>query len=205
MGWRKASLLEKGMVLLNREGLPYLTVLDQYSTGQLETVYNIKVEDFSTYHIGHLGVWVHNANCCDFVNTYGDIEKKFIEGGWVDKTTGKVQYLDPFDGVRKDFPDGARASVDHILPRAEFKEIPGFERLPENVQRELLNDPLNLQPLPKELNASKGNKVETGTDGWRMYVKEGKEISPEYLSYLEKRQAFIKKKVEQEIKQRGVR
>lgn len=205
MGWRKASLLEKGMVLLNREGLPYLTVLDQYSTGQLETVYNIKVEDFSTYHIGHLGVWVHNANCCDFVNTYGDIEKKFLEGGWVDKTTGKVQYLDPFDGVRKDFPDGARASVDHILPKDGFDKITGFDRLPKEVQEAFINDPMNLQPLPKELNSSKGKKVETGTDGWKMYVKEGKEISPEYREWLMSRQRMIEERVKEEIKQRGVR
>ncbi len=205
MGWRKASLLEKGMVLLNREGLPYLTVLDQYSTGKLETVYNIKVEDFSTYHIGYLGVWVHNANCCDFVNTYGDIEKKFIEGGWVDKTTGKVQYIDPFDGIRKDFPDDAIASVDHILPQSEFKEIPGFERLPKEVQEAFINDPMNLQPLPKELNSSKGKKVETGTEGWRMYVKEGKEISSEYRDYLKKIQREMEMKVIRELEKKGLR
>lgn len=120
-------------------------------------------------------------------------------------TTGKVQYLDPFDGVRKDFPDGARASVDHILPRAEFKEIPGFERLPENVQEAFINDPMNLQPLPKELNSSKGNKVETGTDGWKMYVKEGKEISARYRKYLSDKQTEMRVKVEEEIKRRGLR
>ncbi|NOL52579.1 HNH endonuclease [Pelistega suis] len=165
----------------------------------------MKVEDFSTYHIGHLGVWVHNANCCDFVNTYGDIEKKFIEGGWVDKTTGKVQYIDPFDGIRKDFPDDAIASVDHILPQSEFKEIPGFERLPKEVQEAFINDPMNLQPLPKELNSSKGKKVETGTEGWRMYAKEGKEISSEYRDYLKKIQREMEMKVIRELEKKGLR
>lgn len=27
------------------------------------TVYNIEVEDWHTYFVGELGVWVHNANC----------------------------------------------------------------------------------------------------------------------------------------------
>jgi hypothetical protein len=26
-------------------------------------VYNIEVEDYHTYFVGELGVWVHNANC----------------------------------------------------------------------------------------------------------------------------------------------
>jgi hypothetical protein len=31
--------------------------------GEMEvTVYNIEVEDFHTYYVGH-GVWVHNVNC----------------------------------------------------------------------------------------------------------------------------------------------
>jgi hypothetical protein len=27
------------------------------------TVYNIEVEDFHTYYVSHMGVWVHNVNC----------------------------------------------------------------------------------------------------------------------------------------------
>ncbi|MGZ5029302.1 MAG: polymorphic toxin-type HINT domain-containing protein [Methylobacter sp.] len=26
-------------------------------------VYNFEVEDFHTYYVGELGVWVHNTNC----------------------------------------------------------------------------------------------------------------------------------------------
>lgn len=29
------------------------------------TVYNIEVEDYHTYFVGELGVWVHNANCAE--------------------------------------------------------------------------------------------------------------------------------------------
>jgi hypothetical protein len=28
-----------------------------------QTVYNLEVEDFHTYYVGELGVWVHNLNC----------------------------------------------------------------------------------------------------------------------------------------------
>lgn len=182
-GWLKAILLEEDMVLLDRNGLPSLQVVSQQATGKLETVYNIAVEEFSTYHVGEFGVWVHNANCCDFVNVkYGDIEAKF-----------------------KDFPDGARASVDHILPQSAFNKIDGFDKLPKHVQNELINHPMNLQPLPKELNSSKGAKIETGTEGWQRYVKENKDISPTYRAYLENTQRNMVALVEEQIKKRGLK
>lgn len=63
-GWLKASLLKSGMTLLNRDN-EELTVVDQMLIPcKQETVYNIEVEGFHTYHVGELGVWVHNA-CCN--------------------------------------------------------------------------------------------------------------------------------------------
>jgi hypothetical protein len=67
-GWRKASLLEAGMTLLDRNNND-LHVVSQKLTSELDTVFNIQVQDAETYHIGELGVWVHNANCCDFTNS----------------------------------------------------------------------------------------------------------------------------------------
>ncbi|MPW65041.1 polymorphic toxin-type HINT domain-containing protein [Moraxella catarrhalis] len=63
-GWLKASLLEQGMTLLNKHGLPNVTILSQTKLDHTETVYNFEVQDFHTYHIGEFGVWVHNADCC---------------------------------------------------------------------------------------------------------------------------------------------
>ncbi|QLB12855.1 hypothetical protein A6A11_04155 [Bisgaardia hudsonensis] len=63
---------------------------------------------------------------------------------------------------------------------------------------------MNLQPLPRELNSSKGAKIETGTEGWKMYVKESKEISPKYRENLERRQRAIIGMVEKEIEKRGL-
>ncbi|MPW63159.1 polymorphic toxin-type HINT domain-containing protein [Moraxella catarrhalis] len=64
MGWLKASLLEQGMTLLDKHGLPNVTILSQTKLTHTDTVYNFEVQDFHTYHIGEYGVWVHNDGCC---------------------------------------------------------------------------------------------------------------------------------------------
>ncbi|MGE8572673.1 MAG: hemagglutinin repeat-containing protein [Acinetobacter amyesii] len=72
-GWLKASLLQSGMTLLDRNN-EELTIISQVLIPhKVETVYNIEVEGFHTYHVGELGTWVHNANCCEVANTF---EKK---------------------------------------------------------------------------------------------------------------------------------
>jgi filamentous hemagglutinin len=38
------------------------------------------VQDFHTYHIGELGVWVHNADCCDLPSGFVN-ENEFKEFG----------------------------------------------------------------------------------------------------------------------------
>ncbi len=62
-GWLKASLLQAGMMLVDHTGQP-LMVVSQAEEGELDTVFNIQVAEFQTYHVGELGVWVHNADCC---------------------------------------------------------------------------------------------------------------------------------------------
>jgi hypothetical protein len=41
--------------------------LSQTALNESATVYNIQVQEHSTYHVGALGTWVHNANCCNLV------------------------------------------------------------------------------------------------------------------------------------------
>lgn len=50
------------MKLLDKHGKATATVISQTALEQTDTVYNFEVQDFSTYHIGELGVWVHNAD-----------------------------------------------------------------------------------------------------------------------------------------------
>ena len=52
IGWLKASLLEQGMTLLDKHGLPNVTIISQTKLDHTETVYNFEVDDFHTYHIG---------------------------------------------------------------------------------------------------------------------------------------------------------
>lgn len=65
VGWLKASLLDLGMTLLDRNNEELEVVSQHLVPNRLETVYNIEVDDFHTYHVGKLGIWVHNANCCN--------------------------------------------------------------------------------------------------------------------------------------------
>ena len=57
-----AELLEAGQPLRLADGTS-AHVISVRNTGEMESVYNFEVEGFHTYHIGELGVWVHNDNC----------------------------------------------------------------------------------------------------------------------------------------------
>ncbi|SHH62989.1 hemagglutinin repeat-containing protein [Massilia sp. CF038] len=63
-GWLKAALLEGGHELVSRDNDVALNVVSKRAVGETATVYNIQVHEHSTYHVGKLGVWVHNADCC---------------------------------------------------------------------------------------------------------------------------------------------
>ena len=65
IGWLKASLLQPSMKLLDRNNEELTVISQELVPNRLETVYNIEVDGFHTYHVGELGTWVHNANCCE--------------------------------------------------------------------------------------------------------------------------------------------
>ena len=56
------------MTLLDKHGNPNITIVSQSKLDHTDTVYNFEVQDFHTYHVGRLGVWVHNDGCCDLSN-----------------------------------------------------------------------------------------------------------------------------------------
>ncbi|WP_227547665.1 polymorphic toxin-type HINT domain-containing protein, partial [Moraxella catarrhalis] len=95
IGWLKASLLEQGMTLLDKHGLPNVTIISQTKLDRKETVYNFEVQDFHTYHIGKYGVWVHNADCCE-------VDQKLI------------------DNLSKPL---SKSTKDHIIKRHDYNEI----------------------------------------------------------------------------------
>ncbi|WP_435933234.1 polymorphic toxin-type HINT domain-containing protein [Moraxella bovoculi] len=75
-GWLKASLLEQGMILLDRNNQEVEVISQYLLPNHTDTVYNIEVDDFHTYHVGRLGVWVHNADCCGVGVVSGNIVNK---------------------------------------------------------------------------------------------------------------------------------
>lgn len=99
-GWLKASLLEQGMILLDRNNQE-VEVLSQYLLpNHTDTVYNIEVDDFHTYHVGRLGVWVHNADYCDVTRAnlesrYGQLDNRYFGNNgriyWVNPLTNKSE------------------------------------------------------------------------------------------------------------------
>lgn len=62
-GWLKASLIEPEMQFIDRNN-GVLQVVSQEKLARIETVYNIEVDEYHTYHVGKFGTWVHNADCC---------------------------------------------------------------------------------------------------------------------------------------------
>ena len=63
-GFVKAGELIVGDELLDVNGNVLLVEnFDVELTDKPVKVYNFQVEDFHTYHVGEIGVWVHNASC----------------------------------------------------------------------------------------------------------------------------------------------
>lgn len=214
-GWIKASLLQSGMTLLDRNNQE-LTVRQQMLIPHaLHTVYNIEVDGFHTYHVGELGVWVHNANCCDVTRAqlekaYSKMEDKYFgpngevyainpftnEKVQINKTVtiqGKDYAINPLTEKLEDATK-IQVSVDHILPQSAFEKITNFDKLPKKTQEKLMNDPENLQPIWGRANSSKGGRVETETTGWSHWAS--KPISLDYRKQLE----VIQKKMRDNVK-----
>ena len=59
IGWMPVSELKKGDQLTSSSGHD-LTVFSVVTTGEFKTTYNFEVEEYHTYFVGDVGVWVHN-------------------------------------------------------------------------------------------------------------------------------------------------
>ncbi len=62
-GWIRAADLSPEAVLFDVNGAE-VKVVYAASTGELRDVFNIEVHEHHTYHVGHIGTFVHNAACC---------------------------------------------------------------------------------------------------------------------------------------------
>lgn len=85
------------------------TVISQTALDSSETVYNFEVQDFSTYHIGEIGIWVHNADCCKVLSpemmrlrtelTFKEAGILSDNGKLTQKAIQRSQVIDLTDGV----------------------------------------------------------------------------------------------------------
>ena len=66
-------------------------------------------------------------------------------------------------------PYAPGSSADHIVPVIDIVELPGFERLPPNMQAEVLNIPENTSGLEVNANLSKGDKLWSAKPGTSRY------------------------------------
>ncbi|TGM06410.1 polymorphic toxin-type HINT domain-containing protein [Leptospira jelokensis] len=60
--WIEAKDFVSGDVALGADGRE-LVVADVIIDERAETVYNFEVEEYHTYFVGEVGVWVHNEDC----------------------------------------------------------------------------------------------------------------------------------------------
>ncbi|WP_189493953.1 polymorphic toxin-type HINT domain-containing protein, partial [Formosimonas limnophila] len=96
IGWIKASLLEAGTELVDAQNQT-LRITHAELTDETATVYNIEIEDYHTYHVGEIGVWVHNANCCSVYTSTNPV-------------TGATQYV----GITNNL---ARREAEHLASK----------------------------------------------------------------------------------------
>lgn len=103
-----------------------LVVVAQEKLAQLDTVYNIEVDEFHTYHVGRLGTWVHNANCCQLLNT-----------GEIIPTTGNkvlgIKY-EPTNNNSDYIIEATKGSTKGKLIKPQYYENPGHHDLKGNNQ-----------------------------------------------------------------------
>ncbi|HPU42425.1 MAG TPA: polymorphic toxin-type HINT domain-containing protein, partial [Acetivibrio clariflavus] len=102
----EAGKLQVGDKLLDSKG-NVLVVEDKKLeiTDEPVKVYNFKVDDFHTYHVGNNGILVHNAN------NYLKDPNKLLENGWEDvtpecirkNTNSRILYYDPKTGTKVRF------------------------------------------------------------------------------------------------------
>lgn len=81
-----------------------------------------------------------------------------VDPKWID-SAGNLYWIDPKNGERKVLD--SNVTIDHVLPRDYFKNnIEGWENVPKDLQKALINDSANLQPMLRSANSSKKARVE---------------------------------------------
>jgi hypothetical protein len=118
-----AGELYIGDKLLDAQGNELVLEDTRFETTETPVkVYNFKVEDFHTYHVGSIGVFVHNANCAprrprkDVVDEVHHADgtvtyTKIIDGEAISVTYSKDGYPDFSNYTHPDYSDPVAINV----------------------------------------------------------------------------------------------
>ena len=117
VGWLKASLLQSGMTLLDRNNDELTIVSQALIPNKVETVYNIEVDGFHTYHVGELGTWVHNANCCEIK----------VPNSPIKPTTPKPSTITKIDAKYVELKAGEKGAWNKVANKPEANTIYKFD------------------------------------------------------------------------------
>ena len=166
-GFIKAGELIVGDELLDVNGNVLLVEnFDVELTDEPVKVYNFKVEDFHTYHVGENGVWVHNSNCKLIKNDDGayDAELSYKED-WTPEqraeADAKCKALSDADTVKTKVERNDSPSVEY--KKAFGKDsIPAGKDIDHTIDLQLGGNPdvkVNGKPLDKSVNRSLGKQI----------------------------------------------
>jgi len=81
-GWTEAGEIEAGDVVISADGSRYTVEAREFLV-ELDTVYNIEVEDFHTFFIGELNIWVHNKDYISVSSGGGQSQDDGGGGDWM--------------------------------------------------------------------------------------------------------------------------
>ena len=166
-GFIKAGELIVGDELLDVNGNVLLVEnFDVELTEKPVTVYNFQVDEFHTYHVGEIGVWVHNANCKLIKNDDGtyDAELSYKED-WTPEqraeADAKCKALSDADTVKTKVERNDSPSVEY--KKAFGKDsIPAGKDIDHTIDLQLGGNPdvkVNGKPLDKSVNRSLGKQI----------------------------------------------
>ncbi len=184
LGWRALELVEIGQWVQLGSG-DEARVVSVRDTGSTQCVFNLTIDGFHTYYVGHAGVWVHNTNCSVRSPNAAMRATANETGTYVNPLTGQVVAAD------------GRLAADHFIPQDWIKAQPGFSDLSAADQSALLNDPLNTQGLPQSLNASKGAKMPGDWDSYK-----GQSLDPGYVADDAQRAVAVQRHLLEQIRLR---
>jgi hypothetical protein len=135
-GWAPAGLLEAGDLVMGKDG-EWTAVEEVERTGRVETVYNLRVQDFSTYFVGGeswgFSVWAHNA-----YNAPKDVRDAAVAAAWKQEAdlvrrTGQGTRNWTAKQMQQLLDTGkVRGYVGHHIN--SVNDSPLFAGLPENIQ-----------------------------------------------------------------------